>query len=117
MGILRFFSDPQHKGSNISGQFRSVFCKKIRSSKKHFVKNSLCRRATFINLAKITLGVCDISDLDFSMSGVMRSPLLLASLSEGPGIRDPKTTSTLLNYVLGLLTVRAEIIKSGPKKP
>ena len=34
-GIFRgFFSDPQNKGSNISGKYRGIFRKKIRSSKK-----------------------------------------------------------------------------------
>ena len=28
------FSDPQNKGSRISGKFRSIFCEKIRASKK-----------------------------------------------------------------------------------
>ena len=40
----------------------------------------------------------NFSELD-SVSSVMRSPQLLASLSEGSGIRDPKITLTLLKFL------------------
>ena len=44
--FLGFFLTHRTKAQKIRGNFRSIFRKKIRSSKKSFVQNSLCRRAT-----------------------------------------------------------------------
>ena len=49
-GILRdFFLTHRIKAQKFRGKFRSIFRKKIRSSKKSFVRNSLCKRATLRN--------------------------------------------------------------------
>ena len=62
-GIFRDFSDPQNKDSKISGKFRSIFRKKIRSSIKFF-------------RAKFALQMCHLKNSRFSeISKIARKPI------------------------------------------
>ena len=50
VGILSgLFLTHRTKAQKFRGKYRSIFCKKIRSSKKSFAQNSLCRRTTLRN--------------------------------------------------------------------
>ena len=51
---MGFFSDPQNKGSKISGEnFGAFFVTKFVARKKSFVQNSLCRHATLTSFTHV----------------------------------------------------------------